>query len=257
MKMILLFGLILFSINSCTKKTPYGEPVADLAGVVQDMDRFLAYRQKHVKLYEDFQALDAESKPTTKENFLRQLSTGDYFPMRLQSIDSSAYYRLYAFGKSVNQDIKTVVKYWGLEEFGNYQQEGKSLPDYTFSDLEGRMYTKETTQGKILVLKCWFINCAPCVQEMPALNEIKKHYNGRNDILFVSLCLDSKEKVEAFLTKKQFDYAVVPDQDKFLTDHLQINSYPTHFVINKQGLIAKKVGDFHGMVYALEKELAR
>ncbi|GAB3254347.1 hypothetical protein GCM10027347_14740 [Larkinella harenae] len=249
---VLVFALV---VVSCTPQRPYGEPVVEPSLAVQDMDSFLRYRQKHVKLYEDFEALDTASNAISKERFLQQISTGQYFPVRLRSTDSSVYYRLYSLGKSVHDDIKTVSKYWGLEQYEHFQQEGQSLPKYDLIDLDGNRYSNESTRGKVLVIKCWFINCLPCVQEMPALNAIKQQYQGRKDVLFVSVCLDSRDKVEAFLTKKKFDYAVVPDQAKFLTDQLQINSYPTHFVINKQGLIAKKVGDYHGMVYALEKEL--
>jgi thiol-disulfide isomerase/thioredoxin len=120
--------------------------------------------------------------------------------------------------------------------------------------MEGKTYNKQTTKGKILVLKCWFIDCRPCIAEMPALNELKQQYKNRNDILFVSICWDSKKDVEAFLKKPTFNYAVVPDQYKFLTEGLQLNGYPTHFVINKQGFITKKVNDYRGMAYALKKE---
>lgn len=242
---------------ACSQQKPYGDPVVHPAAAVRDMDSFLRYRQKHVHLYEDFNALDAASTAISKEDFLRQISTGNYFPVRLQSTDSSAYYRLATLGKSVNQDIKIVSKYWGLEEYEHFRLEGKPLPAYDLVDLDGKRYTNESTKGKIMVIKCWFINCLPCIQEMPALNEIKRKYEGQNDVLFVSLCLDSRDNVKAFLAKKKFDYPVVPDQNNFLTDTLQINSYPTHFVIGKDGLIAKKVGDYHGMVYALEKELVR
>ncbi|WP_460675303.1 TlpA family protein disulfide reductase [Larkinella ripae] len=250
----LIFALIALS---CSQQKPYGDPVTDPAAAVRDMDSFLRYRQKHVKLYEDFNALDATSRVIPKDRFLRQISSGKFFPVRLQSTDSSVYYRLYALGESVNQDIKTVSKYWGLEEYEHFQWEGKPLPAYEWVDQNGKRYTNESTKGKILVLKCWFINCLPCVQEMPALNEIKQKYEGRNDVLFVSLCLDARDKIDAFLTKKKFDYAVVSDQNTFLTDQLQINSYPTHFVVGKNGAVVKKVGHYQGMVYALEKELAR
>jgi hypothetical protein len=69
----------------------------------------------------------------------------------------------------------------------------------------------------------------------------------------VSLCLDAKNDIKAFLKKKSFDYAIVPEQDKFIEESLKVNAYPTHFVINKQGKIVNKTTDYKVMAYALKK----
>ena len=259
MKWNVAFGLVFVSLFaiSCGQKEKYSEPVTAPAAILKDITSFLAYRKKSVKLSDDYQALDTLANLMTQESFLKSISTGRYFPLRLKSDDSTAVYQLAKLEEAVSQDIKTTVKYWGLEELEHFQKEGTALPAYRFTDLEGNTYTNQTTKGKIVVLKCWFIACLPCVQEMPALNELKSQYKNRPDVLFLSLCLDSRPKVAAFLKKKQFDYAVIPDQESYLTDQLQINAYPTHFVINKQGLITKKVTDYHALVSALKKETAR
>ncbi|GAB3918215.1 TlpA family protein disulfide reductase [Larkinella terrae] len=250
----LLLGLVL---TSCSQKRHYGNPIQAPATILKDMESFWNYKARNVRLYEDYQALDPESNVIPKEDFLKKIATGEYFPLRLSSTDSSAYYRLQPIKKTSSQDIRTTVKYWGLEELEHFRKEGTTLPDYQFVDMDGTVYTKETTKGKILVVKCWFLACLPCIQEMPALNELKQQYSGRNDMLFVSLCMDPKDKVAAFLKKKKFDYVTVPDQESYMTDQLQLNSYPTHFVINKQGLITKKVNDYHALAYALRKETSR
>jgi peroxiredoxin len=259
MKWIAVFGsafVCLFTI-SCDPKEKYGDPVTAPDSLLKDITSFLAYREKNVKLSEDYQAMDTVSNPMTQESFLKTVATGRYFPLRLKTEDSTAVYQLARLEDAVSQDIKTTVKYWGLEELEHFQKEGTALPAYQFTDLEGNIYTNQSTKGKIVVLKCWFIACLPCIQEMPALNELKSQYKNRPDVLFLSLCLDSRQKVAAFLKKRQFDYAVIPDQEHYLTDQLQINAYPTHLVINKQGLITKKVTDYHAMAYALKKETAR
>ncbi|GAB3891684.1 hypothetical protein GCM10028803_03750 [Larkinella knui] len=259
MKVNVVFGLLILSlvISSCDQKKDSAEPVMAPAVILKDITSFLAYRQQNVKLDEDFLALDTVSNRLDRGSFLKLIATGNYFPLRLKSKDSTAIYQLATLTPSTNQDIRITVKYWGLEEWEHYQKEGTPLPDYTFTDLDGKRYTKTTTKGKILVLKCWFLACLPCIQEIPVLNDLKQRYKDRDDILFVSLCFDSPEKVAAFLKKKKFDYAVVPNQQKFLEDTLQVNSYPTHFVINRQGLIARKVNSYPGLAYALAKEARR
>jgi hypothetical protein len=90
---------------------------------------------------------------------------------------------------------------------------------------------------------------------MPALNELKQRYKNRDDVVFVSLCLDSADKVASFLKKTQFDYATVADQTAYMEEQLKISSYPMHLVVNKEGLVIKQVNNYHGVVYALNKAL--
>ncbi len=174
----------------------------NLLSLLKDITSFLAYREKNVKLSDDYQALDTLSNPMTQGSFLKSISTGRYFPLRLKSDDSTAVYQLSKLEGAVSQDIKTTVKYWGLEELEHFQKEGTALPAYQFTDMDGNVYINQSTKGKIMVLKCWFIACLPCVQEMPALNELKSHYKNRPDVLFLSLCLDSRQKVAAFFKEK-------------------------------------------------------
>jgi peroxiredoxin len=80
-------------------------------------------------------------------------------------------------------------------------------------------------------------------------------YKNRSDIVFVSLAFDSKEKLEPFLLKKTFSYAVVPDQKQFTFYDLDVKSYPTHFIIDKNGIIRKVVTSADEMIDALENDV--
>lgn len=128
---------------------------------------------------------------------------------------------------------------------------------FNFVDLEGKIYSTNTTKGKIFVLKCWYIGCTACVKEMPALNKLENQYKHRKDLVFVSLAFDKKDALTAFLKKRTFIYPVVPDQEDFITNALKIHMYPTHFIFNKQGFIAKVVNDEKDLATALKKEASK
>ncbi|MBN8826530.1 MULTISPECIES: TlpA disulfide reductase family protein [unclassified Spirosoma] len=244
--------VLLILMSTCMAK----KPVADPNRILKDFASFWAYQQQYVRLYEDYKAVDNQSKPIPKENFLRALSTGRYLPLRLQPTDTTALYQLYPLPAQVDKGIKAVLQQWAQNEYTYSQAEGKPLPNYRFVDMNGKVYSPETMAGKTLVLKCWFVHCVACVAEMPALNALKQRYKDRPDIEFVSLCLDSPDKVAAFLKKKKFDYAIVPNQASYLEKTLKIGSYPMHFVVNKKEVVIKKVDNYHGVVYALNKTLS-
>jgi hypothetical protein len=46
-----------------------------------------------------------------------------------------------------------------------------------------------------------------------------------------------------------------PVSNLILPTVLQVEAYPTHFVINKEGRIVKRLTDYRGMAYILKKEV--
>lgn len=256
-KIVLMAVLFAFTFLSCKKEVKYGAPIVQTDIILKDIMSFLTYRQTHIRLYEDFVGLDTASNMMSKAAFYKLFATGDYFPLRLSSTDSLTYYKLQKLDAGTNNDIVQTVKNWAIREYNYYLLEGTALPNYSFIDLDGRTYTPESTKGKIVVLKCWFLNCMPCVVEIPTLNRIKGEYEGRDDILFLSLCLDSPLELKAFLAQNVFDYKQIGDQNNYLSNKLKIDSYPTHFVINKKGLILKKTNKYEEMASILKKEAGK
>ena len=114
--------------------------------------------------------------------------------------------------------------------------------------MNGKTYDRFTTKGKVLVIKCWFIRCVACLKEFPELNKLVDKYKDRNDMLFISLAIDSKQDLISFLNTKEFKYAVVPDKEKCIT------AYPTHILIDKNGKIVKVVNGIDDLIPFIEKQ---
>lgn len=167
------------------------------------------------------------------------------------TMNDSIFYKLYKVPDTNANMI--YIKSLAEREYNNYQLEGEKLPDFHFVDMKGNVYDSNNTKGKIVILKFWFIGCVPCVEEMPALNEFVKQYQGRKDILFISLAFDKKKDLEKFLSKTPFDYAVIPDKKKYISEELKISSFPTQMIINKDGIVTNVVTDYKDM----ETELKR
>ena len=111
---------------------------------------------------------------------------------------------------------------------------GKPLPDFVFKDILGNTYTPEDIKGKVVVINFWFINCAPCVEEMPELNKLVKEYENNKDVLFLALTLDEKgSMLNKFLETNVFDYNIIPDSKDYIMKKLQVPAFPTHIVLDK------------------------
>ncbi|GAB2772892.1 hypothetical protein GCM10027275_14800 [Rhabdobacter roseus] len=254
-KYLALSLLALTALASACSGTREGKPLVEPSTIISSPENWHQYERQHVRFYEQFTAFDAKGEEIPRGAFLERLAQGNYYPVRLRAGNGSFHYQLYKLSPYDDDYVRAAVRQTGQNAYGYFQMEGKTLPDFSFVDLKGNVYTQETLRGKTVVLKGWFIKCTACVREMPELNQLVKQYENRDDILFLSLAFDSEEDLKAFAQKRAFDYAIVPSQEKYLREDLNLSMYPTHIVINKQGLITYVVNDVRELIPLLERQV--
>jgi hypothetical protein len=272
MKLIIAFLLLplLFSCNSSNREAPSDKTLkqteraneetsqfqmnfpVDAATISNDFGTWYNYTYTNIRLAQDFIGLDVDSTVMQKANFLEQLESGKLIPLKISLQRNLPVYKLFRT-QQLDKDIELTIKQMAATEKEHINMEGKALPTYDFKDLNGRHYNKATTLGKTLLLKCWFINCFACVQEFPELNKLVKSFQGKDDLLFVSLASDSNQALSSFLMKKPFSYAVVPNQGTYMSEQLGITAYPTHLLVDKSGKIVKVTNSIDDMLPFIKK----
>jgi thiol-disulfide isomerase/thioredoxin len=63
---------------------------------------------------------------------------------------------------------------------------GQDAPDVAFADSNGKAVRLADFRGKPILLNLWATWCAPCVAEMPALEELAKNSGDKRHIVTVS-----------------------------------------------------------------------
>ncbi|MFB9843167.1 TlpA family protein disulfide reductase [Mucilaginibacter ginsenosidivorans] len=252
MKKSTLVFLFLLTATLCVGQSARpGKPVEAPADILKNMDSFSYYVGDYVNFYEDYITYDDASNIISKERSYQLMLTEKYIPLRLISTDGNIYYQLYKLTPAQQKNYN--VAGWVAEAYDSFKREGKKLPDYNFTDLKGNVYNPATTKGKIMVLKTWFVACSTCETQRPAFNHLVKRYKNRKDILFVSLVNDSAAKVIPFLKMKKMDYMVVPGEEEYNSKKLKISGYPTYYIINRDGVIARVVNNPENVDYVLKK----
>ena len=102
--------------------------------------------------------------------------------------------------------------------------------------LDGRRYDLSALTGKVVVINLWFIGCSPCRKEIPRLNELVTEFSGQ-PVIFLAPAFDSTELLREFLKKTPFEYQVVPNAEQMITSQFNATAFPTHIVIDQNGLI--------------------
>jgi len=231
------------------------DPVVAPDKILSSFSNFWAYYTDKVKLYDDFLSYDSNSKRISKEVFLKQLNTGQYFPLLLYGQNDSLVYKLEKISRKADAVIAAYMKQFSRQELVFYGMQGRPLPDFRFEDIDGNVFTPMNTLGKVVLLKCWFIGCVACVEEMPDLNKLVKKYQDRSDILFISLAPDSKAALQKFFSRQHFEYRNAFGQADYL-QRIHVTSFPTHFLIGKDGKVFRVLQDEAALATALKKYLS-
>lgn len=258
--LLLAVGLLLVGFApgcSPSESTLPPGPVAAarVDALTKDFDTWYRYTYYGVPLARDFQARDLNGQPLPKKAFLLRLATGRVLALRTGTDHQHPVYQLGAYPGGPDPAIRATSKQLADEALRNYAWEGRALPAFAWKDLNGVAYTPATTRGKIVVLKCWYTSCVACVDEFPATNALVDHYRPHPEVLFVSLALNEAKVLRAFLNGRAVKFAVVPTSKAYLTDTLGVVEYPTHFIIGRDGKIAKVTNRASDLAVALAKEV--
>jgi len=256
MKKYLLLSIFVavLAIVSCSEKPEPGPPNVDVIQLENDYMKWLTYNYENIHLSSKFVALDNSSKVISKGAFLQSLTTGNYIPVELTSADTTTYYKLFKLDNTNDQQISSTIKTFASIAKHHFEMEGKPFPAFSFKDVNGVEYNNENTKGKIIIFKCWFIGCKACDAEFPELNEFVAKYKSRNDLLFISLAIDSKDILVKFLATKSFSYAVAPEQEELMVKTLKITLFPTHLIVDKNGIIQTVVNNAEELIAAFENK---
>lgn len=254
MKKIVITIVFVFASLFSFGQSNFGKPEVDPIVIQSKFMDWWTYQSKNIMLSTDFIALDETQNTITKEAFLSKLNDGTTIPIRLQSQDTTLYYQLFKIETTSDTSIKATITQIAFDELQHLKMEGSVFPKFSFTDLNGNIISNESLKGKIIVIKCWYIHCAPCIKEFPDVNQLVERYKDRKDIVFVSFAEDTLEQLKLFLAKKPLSYSVIPNMKIYMNETLHLNAFPKHFIINKEGKIAKVLPNFESLDVALEKE---
>ena len=117
----------------------------------------------------------------------------------------------------------------------NDQWKDKPLPSGNFLQMiDGSVKSFSEYRGKLLVINFWYINCGPCIAEMPYLNDLVNQYQNEN-VNFLALSFDTNQDIKSFLEKTDFKYEHGSISRSLMYDFTPVA--PGHFIVDSEGII--------------------
>ena len=109
--------------------------------------------------------------------------------------------------------------------------------DFTVNAFDGGTFTLSQFRGKTVAVNFWATWCAPCRQEMPALDGYYQEHKGEG---FVLLSINTGESADAasnFVKQYGFSFPVGLDPSGGVKDQLGISGLPVTLIIDPSGKI--------------------
>lgn len=111
------------------------------------------------------------------------------------------------------------------------------LPDATLDGFaDGEPVELTAYRGDPLVVNFWASWCAPCVSEMPDLEEVAREYAGRVPVLGVNV-QDAPANAEAFVDELGITYDLATDPRGELYAEVDAFGMPTTLFVDAEGTI--------------------
>ena len=137
------------------------------------------------------------------------------------------------------------------EQADQQTSERKATPsvDFELADQFGQTHKLSDYQGKVVFINFWTTWCGYCQREMPHIQELYEEY-GENtgDVIFLGLANPKSESnpyaqdediasITAFIEEGGYTFPTLFDTTNAVYDAYRIRSFPTTFMIDREGNI--------------------
>jgi peroxiredoxin len=117
---------------------------------------------------------------------------------------------------------------------------GDSAPNFRVKTESGVEMTPTSFGGKVLILNFWASWCAPCVQEIPSLNQIQKMFASQG-LVVLGVSVDSKEELyRNMLQRFQITFQTVRDPQENINYRYGTYKVPESYIIDRNGKVLQK-----------------
>jgi peroxiredoxin len=114
---------------------------------------------------------------------------------------------------------------------------GGPPPALELKDLDGRPHRLSDYRGRVVLINFWATWCAPCRDEMPSIQELKRKLANRPFVVLAVNLDEPESRIRNFLAQVKVDFTVLLDPDRQVAKAWQARILPASFVIGPDGRI--------------------
>ncbi len=179
---------------------------------------------------------DQQLQKINPADFMKIMMSNEYIPEPY--VDEKKAVKAFVLRKATEEEKAMMAK---MQQGGMGMEQEKSplvgtqAVDFDVTDIKGKKYKLAELKGKVVALNFWFVECKPCIMEMPELNELVEEFKGK-EVVFLAIAINNHKQLKKFLKKTDFDYKVI-SSGQSVSDSYGIKGFPTNVIIDQNGLI--------------------
>ncbi|MFA7434258.1 MAG: TlpA disulfide reductase family protein [Gemmobacter sp.] len=128
----------------------------------------------------------------------------------------------------------------------SFHAEARAVPQVAFHDPDGAEYRLGDWQGRHVLVNFWATWCAPCREEMPALEQLQAEFGGeRFEVVTIATGRNSVEGIERFFAEVGVTgLPVLLDNRSALGREMGVMGLPVTVLLDPEGQeIARMLGE--------------
>lgn len=114
-------------------------------------------------------------------------------------------------------------------------------PGFSLPDLQDRPHALKDYRGKVVLVNFWATWCAPCIYEMPELEQLRKQLDDPSFEILTINAGEQKFRVWKFVRLVSFTLPVLLDTRKEVFTTWNLEVLPTSFLLDRNGRIRYRV----------------
>jgi peroxiredoxin len=116
-----------------------------------------------------------------------------------------------------------------------------AAPDLELPDLAGKPVRLRDLRGRVVLLNFWATWCAPCREEMPALQTLARELGPRGLTVVGVNFKESAREVEPFVREHGLEFPMLLDAEGRVSERYQVFALPVTFLVDRRGMLVATV----------------
>ncbi len=118
---------------------------------------------------------------------------------------------------------------------------GDTAPDFSITADNGQTITPRNFGGKLLVLNFWATWCAPCIEELPSLDQFQRQL-ANSGVVVLGVSMDKDEKLyKRFLSRVNLSFLTARDPSNKINAAYGTFKFPESYIIGSDGKVRMKI----------------
>ncbi len=112
-------------------------------------------------------------------------------------------------------------------------------PDFTLPTLSGGTFSLATMRGRWVILNFWATYCAPCLDEMPALQTIANERSGQIALFGINTYeFDTVETIKTYMTRYRLSFPILMNPDERMRANYRLDlGIPQTVIVTPEGQV--------------------